>query len=134
MAEGTGLDAPIAAVTVFTDGARVQRSGTVSVEPGLADRSDPRPAGQRGSGVGPGRGPRPASGPANVEVHPRYRADPLREETARLRSEVDRCRDAVQAVDDEDTAEQARLDFLGYLSGAAATALARAVSRPRRPR
>ena len=35
MAEGTGLDAPITAVTVFKDGARVQRSGTVSVEPGL---------------------------------------------------------------------------------------------------
>src|SRR5271154_869144 len=35
MAEGTSLDAPIVAVTVFRDGARVQRSGTVSVEPGL---------------------------------------------------------------------------------------------------
>ena len=35
MAEGTDLDAPIAAVTVFGDGARVQRRGTVSVEPGL---------------------------------------------------------------------------------------------------
>ena len=64
----------------------------------------------------------------NVEVHRRYRTDPLREETARLRSEVDRCRDAVQALDDEDTAEQARLGFLGHLSEAAATALARAVS------
>jgi hypothetical protein len=35
MAEGAGLDAPITAVTVFKDGARVQRSGTVSVGPGL---------------------------------------------------------------------------------------------------
>jgi uncharacterized protein (TIGR02231 family) len=56
------------------------------------------------------------------------RTDPLREETARLRSEVDKCRDAVQALEDEDTAEQSRLNFLGHLSEAAATALARAVS------
>src|SRR6266851_3585326 len=35
MAEGSGLDAPITAVTVFRDGARVQRSGTVNVERGL---------------------------------------------------------------------------------------------------
>ena len=31
MADGTGLDAPITGVTVFRDGARVQRSGTVNV-------------------------------------------------------------------------------------------------------
>jgi hypothetical protein len=48
----------------------------------------------------------------NVEVHRGYRTDPLREETARLRSEADRCRDAVQALDDEDAAEQARLDSM----------------------
>jgi uncharacterized protein (TIGR02231 family) len=41
---------------------------------------------------------------------------------------VDSCRDALQALDDEDTAEQARLTFLGSLSEASATALARAVS------
>jgi uncharacterized protein (TIGR02231 family) len=63
----------------------------------------------------------------NVEVHRGYRTDPLREETARLRAEAERCRDAVRALDDEDAAVQARLDFLGHLSGAAATALARAV-------
>ena len=127
MAEGTGLDAPIAAVTVFRDGARVQRRGTVSIEPGLrtvvignlpasADPASVRVA-ARGRDLAL----------LNVEVHRRYRTDPLREETARLRSEVDRCRDAVQALDDEDTAEQARLNFLGHLSEAAATALARAV-------
>ena len=35
MTERPDLDAPITAVTVFTGGARVRRSGTVSVEPGL---------------------------------------------------------------------------------------------------
>jgi hypothetical protein len=34
MAAGTTVDAPIVAVTVFRDGARVLRTGTVNVEPG----------------------------------------------------------------------------------------------------
>jgi uncharacterized protein (TIGR02231 family) len=128
MTEGTRLDAAIVAVTVFRDGARVQRSGTVTVEPGLrpvvvgglpasVDPASVRVA-ARGSGLAL----------LDVEVHRRYRTDPLREDTARLRSDVERCRDLVQELDDEDTAEQARLNFLGHLSEAAATALARAVS------
>ena len=35
MAEDTSVDAPIVAVTVFRDGARVQRSGLARVTPGL---------------------------------------------------------------------------------------------------
>ena len=46
----------------------------------------------------------------------------------RYRADVERCRDAVQALDDEDAAEGVRLDFMGHLSLAAATSLARAVS------
>jgi uncharacterized protein (TIGR02231 family) len=128
MAEGSGLDAPIVAVTVFSDGARVQRSGTVSLQPGaqavvIGDLpASVDPASVRVAARGPGLAL------LDVEVHHRYRTDPLREQTARLRAEVDRCRDAVQALDDEETSEQARLDFVGHLSGAAATALARAVS------
>ncbi len=128
MADGTGLDAPITGVTVFGDGARVQRTGTLSMPagpqtvvisdlPATVDPASVRVA-ARGHDLAL----------LDVEVHHRYRTDPLREETARLRSEVDRCRDAVQALDDEETAEQARLDFAGHLSEAAATALARAVS------
>ena len=30
----TGMEAPITGVTVFTDGARIQRTGTAGVEPG----------------------------------------------------------------------------------------------------
>src|SRR6266566_3661816 len=127
MAEGSGLEVPIAAVTVFRDGARIQRRGTVSVEPGLR----PIMIGNLPASADPASVRVAARGRdlalLNVEVHRRYRTDPLREETARLRSEVDRCRDAVQALDDEDTSEQARLNFLGHLSEAAATALARAV-------
>jgi uncharacterized protein (TIGR02231 family) len=128
MAAGTSLDAPIVAVTVFRDGARVQRSGTVSVEPGLR----PVVIGGLPASVDPASVRVAARGPGlallDVEVHRRYRTDPLRQETARLRAEVDRCRDLVQGLDDEDTAEQARLSFLGHLSESAATALARAVS------
>ncbi|MGH3160037.1 MAG: DUF4140 domain-containing protein, partial [Streptosporangiaceae bacterium] len=127
-AEGIGLHAPITSVTVFRDGARVRRTGTVNVPPGLhpvvignlpetVDPASVRVA-ARGQNLGL----------LDVEVHRRYRTDPVREETARLRSEVDSSRDAVQALDDEDTAEQARLTFLGSLSEASATALARAVS------
>jgi uncharacterized protein (TIGR02231 family) len=128
MTDGTGLDAPITGVTVFRDGARVQRSGTVSLPSGpqtvvISDLpASVDPASVRVAA----RGRDLAL--LDVEVHRRHRADPLREQTARLRSDVDRCRDAVQALDDEETAEQARLDFAGHLSQAAATALARAVS------
>jgi uncharacterized protein (TIGR02231 family) len=128
MAQGTGLDAPITAVTVFQDGARVVRSGVVNVAPGLL----PVVIGNLPAAVDPESVRVAARGRdlalVNVEVHRGYAADPLREETARLRSEVERCHDAVQALDDEDTAEQARLGFFGHLSEAAATALARAVS------
>ncbi len=125
---GTSLDAPIVAVTVFRDGARVQRSGTVSLEPGLRPvvigglPASTDPASVRVAARGPGLTL------LDVEVHRGYRTDPLREDTARLRSDVERCRDLVQELDDEDAAEQARLGFLGHLSGAAAAALARAVS------
>jgi uncharacterized protein (TIGR02231 family) len=121
------LEAPITAVTVFRDGARVQRSGTVSMTQGTQAvvigglPASVDPASVRVAARGPGLTL------LTVEVHHGYRTDPLRDETARLRAEAERCRDAVQALDDEDAAVQARLDFLGHLSGAAATALARAV-------
>jgi len=127
MAEPSGLDAPITAVTVFRDGARVTRAGAADIEPGLGtilipglpDSADP--ASVRVSVRG---------GDAallEVQVHHGYGTDPLRDEVVRLRSEAERCRDAVQALEDDDTAEQARLTFAGHLSAATAVALARAV-------
>jgi len=122
------MEAPITGVTVFTDGARVQRTGAADLEPGrqtVVISGLPAALDQASVRV-TARGMDLAL--LNVETRNGYTANPLREETARLRAEVERCRDAVQALDDEDTAERARLDFLGHLSGAAATALARAVS------
>jgi uncharacterized protein (TIGR02231 family) len=128
MAEPAGLDAPITAVTVFRDGARITRSGQVTVSPGLspvlmpnlpisADPESVRVA-VRGADLAL----------LEVEANLRHGVDPLRAEIVRLRSDAENWRDAVQALDDEDAAEQARLGFAGHLSEAAAVAMARAVS------
>jgi uncharacterized protein (TIGR02231 family) len=132
MAEGTGeADAPITGVTVFRDGARVTRTGPLDVRAGLhrtraavlpevVDPASVRVA-VRGAGVAL----------LDVEVSTRFRADPMREEPARLREEVEKLRDAVKELEDEDAAEAAGLDFLGHLSESAATSLGRAVSSGR---
>ena len=79
MAEGTRLDAPIVAVTVFRDGARVQRSGTVDIAPGL----QPVVLGGLPASVDPASVRVAARGPGlallDVEVHRRYRTDPVTE-------------------------------------------------------
>jgi uncharacterized protein (TIGR02231 family) len=123
----TALEAPVTAVTVFRHAAQVTRTGAADLTPGLQpvvigglppslDRASVRVA-VRGEHVAL----------LEVEVNRRYGADPVRAETSRLRSEVERWRDTVQALDDEDAACQARLNFADHLSDAAATALARAV-------
>ena len=126
-----GLDAPVTGVTVFTDGARVTRTGVTAVGPGLrpvvvarlpetADPSSVRVA-ARGHDLAL----------LNVEVQRQVSTEPLREALAGLRADVQRCRDTVRELDDADTAELAGLGFLGHLSEAAATALARAVGAGR---
>lgn len=128
MAETIDLDAPITAVTVFRDGARVVRSGTTTLDAGMrqvtiaglpaaADPASVRVA-VRGHHVGL----------IDVEVHKRFAADPQRKDVVQLRNEAEERRDEVQALDDADAAEQTSLTFARHLSEAAATALARAVS------
>jgi len=128
VAEGRDLDAPITAVTVFRDGARVVRTGALTAEAGMcqvtiaglpaaADPASVRVA-VRGHHLGL----------LDVQVHKRFAADPRREDAVRLRAEAEERRDEVQALDDADAAEQASLAFAGHLSQAAATALARAAS------
>ena len=125
------MDAPITGVTVFRDGARVLRTGvtelaagpgavTIGNLPATVDTASVRVA-ARGRDLAL----------LNVEVRRRFGTEPLREQAARLRAEVERWRDAVQGLDDEDAAEQAGLGFLSHLSEAAATALARAVGAGR---
>ncbi len=128
MADNTELQAPITAVTVYRDGARVTRSGIAALEPGLRPvvlKNLPTSVDPQSVRVAV-RGDNVAL--LEVEVDRRYGADPIRDETARLRSDVERWRDAVRELDDADAAEQARLTFARHLSEAAATAIARAVS------
>jgi uncharacterized protein (TIGR02231 family) len=124
-------DTPITGVTVFTDGARVTRTGVTAVQPGArpvvvavlpgsADPSSVRVA-ARGEDLAL----------LNVEVQRRVGTQPRRESLAHLRADVERCRDAVKELDDADEAERAGLGFLGHLSEAAATSLARALSSGR---
>jgi uncharacterized protein (TIGR02231 family) len=131
VAGGEMMDAPITNVTVFRDGARVLRSGVTRLAagprsvlignlPASADTASVRVA-ARGRDLAL----------LNVEVRRRVGTEPLREQTARLRAEVERWRDAVQALADEDAAEAAGLGFLTHLSEAAATSLARALSSGR---
>jgi len=126
-----GLDAPITNVTVFSDGARVLRTGvtelaagqgsiTIGNLPASVDASSVRVA-ARGRDLAL----------VNVDVRRRVGTEPLREQTTRLRAEVERWRDVVRGLDDEDAAEQAALGFLAHLSEAAATSLARAVGSGR---
>jgi uncharacterized protein (TIGR02231 family) len=126
-----GPDLPITAVTVFRDGARVTRTGTVDLPAGLgrvevcalpqaADPTSVRVA-VRGAGVAL----------LEVEVNRRFRTDPIREDTTRLREDAVRLRDALKELEDEDTAQEAGLGFLGHLSEAAAASLARAVGAGR---
>jgi len=127
----TELNAPITAVTVFRDGARVVRTGVLELTAGLRPvvvRDLPASADPASVRVAV-RGRDAAL--LEVEVNREYGADPVRAEVVRLRSEAESCRDAVQALQDEDAAEQARLGFARHLSEAAATALARAVGSGR---
>jgi uncharacterized protein (TIGR02231 family) len=124
----TDLQGPITAVTVYRDGARVTRSGSAVLQPGLHPivlRNLPPSADPESVRVAV-RGDNAAL--LEVEVNKRYDPDPVRDETVRLRSETERCRDAVQALDDADAAEQARLGFAKHLSQSAALAMARAFS------
>ena len=129
--EQESAQTPITGVTVFTDGARVTRTGVTEVQAGLrpvvvaalpemADPSSVRVA-ARGNGLAL----------LNVEVQRRVAAEPRRESLAGLRADVERWRDAVKELDDADEAERAGLGFLGHLSEAAATSLARALSSGR---
>jgi uncharacterized protein (TIGR02231 family) len=129
--EQESADTPITDVTVFTDGARITRTGITPVQPGVrpvvvaslpeaADPSSVRVA-ARGHDLAL----------LNVEVQRRVSAEPRRESLAQLRADVERCREAVKELDDADEAERAGLGFLGHLSEAAATSLARALGSGR---
>ncbi len=124
-------DTPITGVTVFTDGARVVRTGLTEVQSGvrpvvvasLPENADPSSVRVSARGTDLTL--------LNVEVQRRVAAEPRQESLAQLRADVERWRDAVKELDDADEAQRAGLGFLGHLSEAAATSLARALSSGR---
>ena len=124
-------ETPITGVTVFTDGARVTRTGVTEVQPGLRpvvvaslpENADPSSVRVSAKGTDLAL--------VNVEVQHRVGTEPHRLSLAQLRADVERCRDAVKELDDTDESERAGLAFLGHLSEAAATSLARAVGAGR---
>lgn len=131
MADGNGADLPITGVTVFRDGARVARAGSVQVRAGL----HPVSLGTLPASADPDSIRVAVAGDSaallEVEVRRGVRADPLREEVTRLRNLVEEAQDALSALEDEESAANAGLGFIGHLSEASATALARAVGAGR---
>ena len=115
-------------MTVFRDGARVVRTGTLAASAGMSQVTIAGlPAAADPASVRVAvRGHHLAL--LDVQVHKRFAADPRLQDAVRLRAQAEERRDEVQALDDADAAEQASLAFAGHLSQAAAAALARAVS------
>lgn len=123
----TASEFPIVAVTVLRDGARVVRAEslpvpagaqtvTIGTLPASADPASVRVTARSGS-----------ASLVEVEVRRSHRVESFLDEVRRLQAEVDGKRVALQAIEDDDRAELARLAFLGNLSEAAATSLSRAV-------
>ena len=124
----TAPEFPIVAVTAFRDGARVIRAGslpapagtgtvTIGTLPTSADPASVRVTARSGS-----------ASLVEVEVRRSHRVESFVDEVRRLQAEVDERRVCMQAIEDDDSAESARLAFLSNLSEAAATSLSRAVS------
>src|SRR5438309_1827367 len=117
MPDTTTLDAPITAVTVFRDGARVQRSGTVSMVPGRQAAvigglpASVDPASVRVAARGPGLTL------LNVEVHRGYRTDPRLEETEQRAGQPAAYTD-VSAILDADAAAEAVVELSYHVPGA----------------
>jgi uncharacterized protein (TIGR02231 family) len=126
--ETVHVEAPVMAVTVFRDGARVTRSG----EAELASGTTSVLFGDLPASVDPASVRVVARGQGvvllAVESRNATRTETLRPDTTRLRHEVERCRDEVAAVRDEARVEARRLEYHDRLSEAAATSLARAFS------
>lgn len=122
------VEAPVTAVTVFRDGARITRSATAALATGATSVV----FGDLPQSVDPSSVRVVARGKVVVllDVEARYaqRTEAVRGDTTRLRDEVDRCRHEVRELRDGATVEARRLAFFDRLSDAAASSLARAFS------
>lgn len=123
------LEAPIVEVAVFGDGARVVRRGRCRLDTGAQEvvvRNLPATL-ERDSVRVIARGAQVRL--LDVQVRRGFSADAARDEELGVEADVELWRDELQALDDDVKAEEARLDFLGQLSPAAATSVAKAFAR-----
>ncbi|MDQ2809871.1 MAG: mucoidy inhibitor MuiA family protein [Chloroflexota bacterium] len=125
----TPLDAPIVAVTVYTDRARVTREGTVHLEPGthtillagLPAALDPDSvrAGGRGAGLRL----------LGVEVASTLLPSAPEADLAALRDGIEQLQEADRALADAEVGQTARRDFLDHLRAAGGPALGKGLAR-----
>ncbi|HEX9988635.1 MAG TPA: mucoidy inhibitor MuiA family protein [Chloroflexia bacterium] len=122
------LDAPIVAVTVFTDRARVTRCGTLQLEagehtialervPSLLEDDSVR-AGGRGANVRI----------LGVEIVTRFVTEAPEEDLSTLQQQLQTLQDRDAALADNETAEAERIEFLKTLRQSSGTNLARGVA------
>ena len=125
----TPLDAPIVAVTVYTDRARVTRAGTVSLEPGThtiliaglpaALDADSVRAGGRGAGMRL----------LGVEVASALLPTAPEADLAALRAGIEQLQATDRELADAEAGQTARLDFLDQLRAAGGPALGKGLAR-----
>jgi uncharacterized protein (TIGR02231 family) len=124
----TTIDAPIAAVTVFTDRARVTRRGTVQLAPGehtLAIAGLPTtidPDSVRASGRGAG------VKILGAEIASQFVTQPPEATVADLQAQLERLQDSDRALADADTTAAERLEFLRALRASGGSELAKGVA------
>ena len=125
----TNIEAPIVAVTVYADRARVTRRGTVHLAPGeqtvalttlptTLDEDSVR-AGGRGANVRI----------LGVEVTTQFVPHPPEPDQAELRAQLEALQESDQALQDEDTGDGTRLAYLQGLRDSSSSNLARAFAR-----
>jgi uncharacterized protein (TIGR02231 family) len=124
----TTLDAPIVAVTVFTDRARVTRRGAIQLEagehtialervPSMLEDDSVRASG-RGANVRI----------LGVEIVTRFVTEAPEEDLSSLQKQLQTLQDRDAALADDETAEAERIEFLKTLRQSSGTNLARGVA------
>ncbi|NOK57559.1 MAG: mucoidy inhibitor MuiA family protein [Chloroflexi bacterium AL-W] len=125
----TTLQAPIVAVTVYVDRARIIRRGSIQLTPGehtltltqlpMTIEEDSVRASGKGTNVKI----------LGVDTDIQFVTQPPEEALAELREQIETLQDQDKALVDDDDTQAARLDFLTTLRDAGSTQLARGLAR-----
>ncbi|MEM8533355.1 MAG: mucoidy inhibitor MuiA family protein [Chloroflexota bacterium] len=125
----TTLEAPIVAVTVYVNRARVTRQGSIQLTPGehtltltqlpMTIEEDSVRASGKGANVRI----------LGVDTDIQFMAQPPEEALAELREQLETLQDQDKALVDNDATQAARLEFLNTLRDAGSTQLARGLAR-----